>query len=82
MFKWGQYAIIDVGDGSQSQGKILLLLDDKRAALEIASELRTRGLDVSIELRAPGQKPTLISDPASKTKRATISRLPLPVAGV
>jgi len=82
MTQWGRYAIIDDTEGSQSRGKILLLLDDEHAALEIASELRMRHLDIAIEIRRSGPRGTRTSGTQQKATGATITRLRSPVAGV
>jgi hypothetical protein len=82
MTQWGRYAVIDATEGSQSRGKILLLLDDERAALEIASELRGRGVEVAIEVRRSSSKGTLISMTPPRSTGATITGLRSPVAGV
>jgi hypothetical protein len=45
----GDYAIIDVTQASISNGKILMLIEDKETADEIAATLRHRGCDVSVQ---------------------------------
>jgi hypothetical protein len=82
MSQWGRYAIIDVTDESQSKGKILLLLDDERTALEIALELGTRGIEVAIQIRTTAPEGAPVADTSPPGKLATISRLRSPVAGV
>jgi hypothetical protein len=82
MTQWGRYAIIDATNESQSRGKILLLLDDERTAIEIASELRTCGLDVAIEIRTTVPARTRVAAAAPPRRVATITRLRTPVAGV
>jgi hypothetical protein len=81
MTQWGRYAIVDTAEGSQSRGKILMLLDDEWVAIEIASELQTRGLDVAIEVRGSGPRATRVADTSPRRKGTTISRLRFPVAG-
>jgi hypothetical protein len=51
----GNYAIVDVREGSASEGKVLVLLDDEPTALEIAIELRRRGCEVVIQGGSPGR---------------------------
>jgi hypothetical protein len=82
MTQWGRYAIIDDTEGSPSRGKILLLLDDERAALEIASELRTRRLDIAIEIRRSGPRGTPTASSPPRPTEATITPLRAPVAGL
>jgi len=82
MSQWGRYAIVDTAEASPSRGKILLLLDDEGVALEIASELQTRGLDVAIEIRRQAPKTNQVVDTRPRGNEATISRLRFPVAGV
>jgi hypothetical protein len=43
------YAIIDVKQGSSSQGMVLVILNDEFTAGEIAVELRGRGCPVAVQ---------------------------------
>jgi hypothetical protein len=54
------YAIIDVTEGSTSNGKILVLLDDEMIAREIALELHRRGRDVLVQPVADRREPVVI----------------------
>ena len=56
----GDYAIIDVTDGSTSLGKILVLLDDEMTAREIASELYRRGCKVIVQPVINRREPVVI----------------------
>jgi hypothetical protein len=44
-----EYALVDVGNGRSSEGKILVLVDDERIAADMAAELRRRGCRVVIK---------------------------------
>jgi hypothetical protein len=44
-----EYAIVDVTHGRNSEGKILVLIDDRQTANEMATDLRGRGCDVVVE---------------------------------
>jgi hypothetical protein len=51
-----EYAIVDVGNGRASEGKILVLLDDELTAQDMATELRRRGCRVTVkEMATPCQ---------------------------
>jgi hypothetical protein len=54
----GEYAIVDVTSGSNSAGKVLVLLDDEQTAAEMAADLRHRGCDVVV--RRVVQRPGLL----------------------
>jgi hypothetical protein len=68
------YAIIDVTEGSTSNGKILVLLDDEVTAREIASELHRRGCQVIVEPVANPPAPISVLDREGDTR----SRLAVP----
>jgi hypothetical protein len=51
----GEYAIVDVTRGSDSAGKILVLLDNEPTATEMAADLRRRGCHVVVRRVAPRQ---------------------------
>jgi hypothetical protein len=65
----GEYAIVDVTRGSNSAGKILVLLDDEQTATEMAADLRVRGCDVVVRRVALRQglmlRPHLEQEPSS-----------------
>jgi hypothetical protein len=44
-----EYAIVDVTEGSVSEGKILVLLDDETTANEMAAEMSRRGGSVVVK---------------------------------
>jgi hypothetical protein len=58
----GEYAIVDVTRGSNSAGKILVLLDNEQTATEMAADLRVRGCDVVV--RRVATRPGLMLRPA------------------
>jgi hypothetical protein len=57
----GEYAIVDVTRGSNSAGKILVLLDNEQTAAEMAADLQARGCDVVV--RRVSTRPGLMLRP-------------------
>jgi hypothetical protein len=51
----GEYALVDVTSGSNSAGKILVLLDNEQTATEMAADLRRRGCNVVVRRVAQRQ---------------------------
>ena len=54
------FAIIDVGENSESCGKILLLLDDAVTARDMAQELQRNHLEVVVR-RSLGPRESIVS---------------------
>jgi hypothetical protein len=57
-----EYALVDVTRGSNSAGKILVLLDSAQTAAEMAADLQRRGCDVVVRRVMP--RPGLVIGPA------------------
>jgi hypothetical protein len=57
-----EYALVDVTRGSNSAGKILVLLDSEQTATEMAADLRRRGCEVVVRPVMP--RPGLVMRPA------------------
>jgi hypothetical protein len=57
-----EYALVDVTRGSNSAGKILVLLDSEQIAAEMAADLQRRGCDVVV--RRVASRPGLVMRPA------------------